>query len=316
MILLSIFSFFSSLFSHTFVDQSQFVLFTLCNISSDLKEEDVDKAFDKLKEIEHLLDYFKEDSIINTDLENKELVHLTSYALKMNKKTNSYFNPVIRSLSLLWKKVREERILASDWEIEKALNDSNINNISIKNDKIVLKEGTHLDLSALSKGYAADQLDSIFKGSNTLVNLGGNVKIYGKNKEGKEWKIAIQDPNEARGTYLGIYRGEDLDSIVTSALYEQAVEIENKIYSHIIDPFTGRNINNKLSSVTIIDKSSIDADIFATSLLVMDEERAIKFAKDNNLKAIIVNKDKKIYLSEELKDRFSLKNSTYTLIYI
>lgn len=62
------------------------------------------------------------------------------------------------------------------------------------------------------------------------------------------------------------------------------------VFSHIIDPDTGKPINHKLVSVTVIHPSSMTADGLSTTMMVMGEDEAFKFATDNDIAAYIISK--------------------------
>lgn len=66
-----------------------------------------------------------------------------------------------------------------------------------------------IDLGALAKGYIADKIMDYLKTENVssaMINLGGNVLVYGDNpkRENGVWHIGIQHPQKQRGNNLGI----------------------------------------------------------------------------------------------------------------
>lgn len=79
-------------------------------------------------------------------------------------------------------------------------------------------------------------------------------------------------------------------AIATSGDYRNYFEKEGVRYSHIIDPSTGKPINNKVVSVTVLDKSSMTADGLATGLMVLGEEKALQVAEQHSIPALIIVK--------------------------
>ncbi len=52
-----------------------------------------------------------------------------------------------------------------------------------------------------------------------LVNLGGNVYALG-DKDGKPWKVGIQDPLKSTGAMVGVVDVTDT-AVITSGVYER-----------------------------------------------------------------------------------------------
>ena len=79
-------------------------------------------------------------------------------------------------------------------------------------------------------------------------------------------------------------------AIATSGDYRNYFEKEGVRYSHIINPQTGKPINHKVVSVTVLDKSSMTADGLATGLMVLGEDKGMKVANDNNIPVFMIVK--------------------------
>ena len=65
-----------------------------------------------------------------------------------------------------------------------------------------------------------------------------------------------------------------------------------------MNPRTGAPADSNLVSVTVICDRGEEGDALATSLFVMGKDKAIAFAKDNNLSLILVDKENEIWTSE------------------
>lgn len=176
--------------------------------------------------------------------------------------------------------------------------------------------GMQVDLGAIAKGYAADESARILKENgvkNAIINLGGNVLTIGGNPNGNPWRIAIQDPFNPRGEFIGVVNVKD-KTVVTSGTYERYFEVNGKKYHHILDPFTGYPVENNLYSVSIITDKSIDGDGLSTTCLLYGLEEGMKLIeKLDNVEAIFITGDKKVYASSGLKDIFTITNSEFKL---
>ncbi len=176
--------------------------------------------------------------------------------------------------------------------------------------------GMKVDLGAIAKGYAADEAARILKENgvkHAIINLGGNVMTIGGNLKGSPWRIAIQDPFNPRGEFIGVVTVED-KTVVTSGTYERYFEVNGKKYHHILDPFTGYPVENNLFSVSIITDKSIDGDGLSTTCLLYGPEEGMKLIeKLDNVEAVFITADKKVYASSGLKDIFTITNPEFKL---
>ncbi len=187
-----------------------------------------------------------------------------------------------------------------------------------KNKTVFLKEkGMMIDLGSIVKGYAADKIYEYLYSlnlSNYLIDVGGNIITSGKNiGTSKNWKVGVLIPfsyNEEIGYIESL---EEKETFVTSGIYERYIIEKNfetneeKLYHHILNPLTGFPEDNELLSVTIITTNSIIADAYSTAIFLMGLEQGLDYLdKINELDAIFITKDKKIYLSNNLKNRFKI----------
>lgn len=233
------------------------------------------------------------------------------------------FDITIGSLSSLWHIGFEDAKKPTQEEIDQALLliDYNKMIIDLNNQTVFLSEkGMKLDAGAIAKGFITDQIVSLLKKegvTSAIVNLGGNVFVIGnspKENNQKQWTIGIQNPDQARNTVLGYVKGSDT-SVVTSGIYERYLKVDNQVYHHILNPKTGYPFDNDLQSVTIVGKSSMKDDAYATIAYSLGLEKGLKYINEiPGYEAIFVTQFKEIYLSEALINNFEIEdNSEYTI---
>ena len=146
-----------------------------------------------------------------------------------------------------------------------------------------------LDLGGALKGYAADRAAEIIKNSgveNALIDIGGNVYALGKSPKGREWKIGLQHPGKDRGEYFEALDLSD-KTCVTSGSYERYFEKDGKVYHHIMDRQTGYSADSGLISVSVVGKSSFEADMASTAAFVMGEEEFLKVKDKFDIEYIV-----------------------------
>ena len=106
---------------------------------------------------------------------------------------------------------------------------------------------------------------------------------------------------------LGTLQVSDL-AVVTSGNYERFFTGEDgKVYGHIIDPATGYPVENGIASVSVIASEGKLCDALSTALFVMGLERAEDYWRlYRGFEMILIMEDGNIYLTEGIKDRFTL----------
>jgi thiamine biosynthesis lipoprotein len=161
---------------------------------------------------------------------------------------------------------------------------------------IVFKKvpNVQLDFSAVAKGYGVDVVGLLLESkgiTNYMVEIGGEVRVLGTNKDGELWRIGIDKPEEAAipGVDLNAIIQLDNESMATSGNYRNFKEKDGKKYVHTINPKTGwPEINNTLS-VSVVAKDCATADAYATAFMVMGVEKAYDIAlADTALEAYFI----------------------------
>ena len=150
----------------------------------------------------------------------------------------------------------------------------------------------YIDLSAIAKGYAVDQVGLLLEKYGIIdymVEIGGELRLKGKNITGKPWRIAVEKPTEGSRMIQKVLPLSDI-SLATSGNYRNYFEHEGVRFSHSIDPRTGRPITHKLASVTILSNTTMKADALATTLMVLGVEQGFKLAEKENIAALFIIK--------------------------
>ncbi len=150
--------------------------------------------------------------------------------------------------------------------------------------------GLYIDLSAYAKGYAVDRLAELLdeRGiDNYLVEIGGEIKVRGRNADGERWAVAIEEPLDEERRVHTIVRLTDR-AIATSGDYRNFFEFEGRRYSHEIDTRSGRPVTHSLASVSVIADAAAYADGMATALMVLGPEEGLALATSQNIAALFL----------------------------
>ena len=90
--------------------------------------------------------------------------------------------------------------------------------------------------------------------------------------------------------------------------------MEGVYYHHIIDSRTGYPSDSGIISATVLHQSGAISDALATACVVLGRDGAMELLNAYGAEGILIAEDKTIYLTDGLKDRFSLSNTSYHLV--
>jgi len=149
---------------------------------------------------------------------------------------------------------------------------------------------TQLDLSAIAKGYGVDRVAMILDRQGVhdyLVEIGGELRARGATAAARPWRVGIERPVEGRHV-LGEIVALENRAIATSGTTMDFFEQDGRHYSHCIDPKTGRPVEHPPMAVSVVADTAMEADGWATALLVLGPERGYSLARSRGLSALLV----------------------------
>ena len=204
-----------------------------------------------------------------------ELFSLIERAIGLSKLTDGAFDISYASMDRIWKFDGSMTEMPSEDLVKASAAKVGFQKIVLDKEKstVFLKlKGMKIGFGAIGKGYAADKAKSLLvkKGiTSGIVNASGDMNAWGKQPNGKEWKVAITNPMDKNKVFalLPIANG----AVVTSGDYEKYVNFNGTRYAHIIDPRSGYP-SSGIISVTVFAPKAELADALATSVFVMGKE--------------------------------------------
>lgn len=277
-------------------------------------------AQDKIRELEELWSVTDKNSDVyavnhssgQTVTVDWKTAELLSFALDMAEETNGALEPTIYPVLTAWGFTTGENRVPAETELAELLEKVGYDKVELNNDQIQMEPGGMIDLGAVGKGYAGDEAAQILRERGitaALLDIGGNIQAIGTKPDGSDWRVGLKDPFS--GGVLGIIQVSDV-AVVTSGNYERFfIGEDGKVYGHVIDPATGHPVENGIASVSVIASEGKLCDALSTALFVMGLENAQDYWRQRrNFEMILIMEDGDIYLTEGIRDSFSL-NSEY-----
>ncbi len=243
------------------------------------------KCFSLCNELEYSFSRTLEDSELyrvnhrtsNTVEISEHLAQVISLGLEFGEKTDGAFDITICPVADLWDFKSENPQMPDQADIDAALEKVDYRKVHLNGTTLTFdSDDTMLDLGAIAKGYAADQIKELLLEEgveSAVINLGGNVQTIGSKPDGTPWNVGIQKPFSPSGETLTVVEAVD-ESVVCTGVYERYFEKDGVRYHHVLDPKTGYPVETDLDQITVICEESAMADVLATSCLLIGEEQS------------------------------------------
>ncbi|WP_337188528.1 FAD:protein FMN transferase [Phenylobacterium sp.] len=155
--------------------------------------------------------------------------------------------------------------------------------------------GLSLDLSGIAKGYGVDLAAGALAElgvRDALLEIGGELSGRGVKGDGEPWWVEVERPPEAASDAAldeppVVIALHEL-CVATSGDWRRTFESGGRRYSHTLDPATRAPVDGRVAAVTVVHERCMDADALCTALMVMGSERALAFAEDRDVAALLL----------------------------
>jgi thiamine biosynthesis lipoprotein len=213
-----------------------------------------------------------------------ELFDVLSYSQGLSRKTSGAFDVTVGPLSRLWRMARFQKKLPHKQKLSNAISRMGYANLTLnklERSGSLKLEGMVLDLGGIAKGYIADRMLEKMKSfgfSRCLIDAGGDLTLGEAPQNRKGWRIEIGGRKHPELPILELSNC----AVATSGDLEQFLQIEEKFYSHIIDPFTGFGLLGR-AQVTVVSQNGMLADSLASACLALGFEKASNLSRQSEI---------------------------------
>jgi len=146
------------------------------------------------------------------------------------------------------------------------------------------------DLCGIAKGYAVDCMAAVLQQHgvrHALAALDGELRAVGHQASGAPWAVALESPEAGRRAVRGVIALQDL-AVATSGDYRHYMEVGDTHLAHTMDARRAVPVNNGVASVTVLARTCMQADAWATALLVAGPGEGLALAQRNGLEALFL----------------------------
>lgn len=276
--------------------------------SEDVLTDSILKIFD---EIDNSVSAFNENSTvskINKNLSDSTDAHFRnvySRSREISEATGGMFDPTLAPLIRAWGFGKGHEVNSDTLRIDSLLDLVGISKTTLKNNRLI-KDNPNIEFnfSAIAKGYGVDCVADMFERngvSDYLVEIGGEIRMAGKNDRNKVWAIGIDKPaitsSGAVEETVATLNITDA-GVATSGNYRNYHVTDGGTFGHTISPVTGRPVQSDVISATVIAPTCMDADAIATSCMIVGRKKSLQLCDSLGYAVLLIDKDMKVFTNK------------------
>ncbi len=213
---------------------------------------------------------------VKTDEEFMRLLHL---AMDYYRLTGGAFDITFAPLWPIWKEAASTRKMPAREDIARAL--ANMGSVHVQPEYarrlVRFHKPVQINMGGILRGYCFTRAYAILKELSPAypveLRLGSNMLAYGV----RPWRYDVMDPFDESKRYGSFEFGEGV--IMSSSGREHFVQIEGKLYSHILDIKTGYPVQDFSNLVVYFPRMEGDNFIPSAVLAVMGREKAFSLLR-------------------------------------
>ncbi len=175
--------------------------------------------------------------------------------------------------------------------------------LEIGKDWVSIPKDSAIDLGGIGKGYLADKLAQKIrrKVSGYWISLGGDITLGGANDNGTPWVTAIQDALKPESDIAQAETDGASYSIASSGTLARNGVKNGKPWHHLIDPRTLMPAKTDLLLATVVDRSAMRADVFASCAVILGSKDASIFLKHNQVHSALLQGKSNLLIGTHIK---------------
>ncbi len=203
-------------------------------------------------------------------------------SIEVAENSDGAFDPTVLPLILAYGFGGENQGVPDAEELQAVLSYVDYRQVVLGGDSVEIPSGFALDLGGVAKGYAADEALLAMRDTGAeagLVNIGGDIAVFGERSGGGPWRVGIQHPR-APGELFAVLDLEN-EAVATSGDYERYFIEDGVRFHHLLDPKTGLPAR-ELVSVTVVAPSCVLADAYATAVFILGPVVGLELLREND----------------------------------
>lgn len=150
--------------------------------------------------------------------------------------------------------------------------------------------GLRIDLGGIGKGYSVDLAAAVLAPARDfLVDAGGDIFASGRAPDADGWIVGVADPQQPERD-VAVLCLSDV-ALATSTTAVRRWRRGGKWQNHLIDPRTGSPAQTGVVSVSVIANSTVEAEVFAKTALILGFEEGSRFLNARRAPGLFLMED-------------------------
>jgi thiamine biosynthesis lipoprotein len=261
---------------------------TACGIEEAAARTAIDAAFAEVARIERVLSDYDPDSELSRLSARSPMVEAVPVSddlwavlvrsAEIRDASAGAFDVSVGPLTTLWRRARRSERLPTREKLDAALAAVGPAAVELDPARRAVRlplAGTRLDAGGIGMGYAADRaLDVLARHgvAAAMIDASGDVVVSGPPPGTAGWRIALHPLGRGAGGGRTLVLTHA--AVTTSGDAAQAVTIDGRRYSHIVDPRSGLGVPGP-AAVTVVARDGTTADALATAASVLGPEAGV-----------------------------------------
>lgn len=226
-----------------------------------------------------------------------QFTHLLNVSKEVSTLSGGLYDPTVAPLTRLWGFGPDDTALPSDSAVDAARALVGVAQCYVDSTGTLHRKhpATQFDFSSVAKGYGIDLVAKMLRRngcSDFMIEIGGEISAQGLNRQRRPWRIQVDSPAGGLGheRLRVVELGPQPVAMATSGNYRNFRPDGNGgVYGHTISPITGRPVQGRVLSATVIAPDCTLADAIATACMaVADPDSALAIADRAAVSALIV----------------------------
>lgn len=210
---------------------------------------------------------------------SEDLWNVLQFSQRLSEASGGAFDVTVGPLTKLWRRSRRQKEMPKAESLAAAREATGFRHLRFdpkRRTAELLRPNMRLDAGGIGMGYAVDEALKVLKREGitaAMIDASGDIGALDAPPGERGWKIGIA-PLSGEGPPSRYVWLANM-ALTNSGDAFQAVELDGKRYSHIVDPHTGLGLTNR-SSVTVIARDCTTADSYATAVSVLGPTAGMK----------------------------------------
>lgn len=252
-------------------------------------ESAIDEAFEEVQRLDQMLSNYRPDSewsLVNREAAKRpvavsqELYSLLDQCLAYSRASEGAFDITVGPLMKLWGFYKGQGRIPRRVEIRTIQDRIGYQHIQLDPAArtVYFRKPVEIDPGGIGKGYAVDRMVELLRrrGVGSAIISAGRSSIYGIGappNEPRGWRVTIPHPRDPRRTVAEYFLKDH--SMSTSGATEKFFAVGRRVYSHIMDPRSGRPAEGMLQ-VSVLAPKTIDSEAWTKPYFVLGRQWAAR----------------------------------------